>query len=622
MKETTTKLLMLLILSLFFCEAEAHNFKSPNGKISASITGNTIDVLHQGEKVVTITIGVNTTSINLTDDITLSSTSKAKRIDESYTMLTGKRSHCVNHANEVIVTYTNPAGNTLFTSIRIYNDGIALRYEVQNMPETDKIIADNTTYTVESGTPRWMQEYDRQGYEHFYPMNGDGINPDKPTDRTWGFPALFNTGKEEGAWMLLTEADIRRGDCGSWLTNKKSADTYQQHLADHIINNTTPWRLAIIGNLEDVVESTLVTDVSTPCKLTDTSWIEPGIASWIYWAHNHGSQDYKLLCQYADLAKEMGWKYTLIDAEWDVMKNGGNLQDVINYSNSLGVKPLLWYNSSTNWTGKWAPTPQFLLNKPEDRKAEYKKATAMGLHGLKIDFFPGDKQETMDYYLDLLEDAIPNHLSINFHGATIPRGWSRTYPHLMSTEAVYGAEWYNNAPTLTNRAARHNATLPFTRNVIGPMDYTPGTFSDSQHPHITTHAHELALTILFESGIQHMPDRPEAYRSLPKEVRDLLSTLPSAWDETRLLSGFPGEWVVMARRKGNTWYIAGINGMDSAETLLFSPEKILGKKAQALYITDGLSQTIFNISKAEMNMKSLQEIRCAARGGFVIKIEQ
>lgn len=618
MKITTTKLLTLLILSLFFCEVEAQSINSPDGRLKATINSNTIEVSRQGNKAVIISLGINTTSTNLTDGLSLEGVSKATRIKDSYEMLAGKRSHCTNNANEVIATYVNPSGKKLIVTLRLYNDGIALRYEAKDMPATDKIIADNTTYTVASGTPRWMQEYDRQGYEHFYPLNTDGVNPDKPQDKTWGVPALFNP--DANTWMLITEADIRRGDCGSWITNETAADTYKQHLSDNISNNTTPWRLAIIGSLANVVESTLVTDVATPCKLTDTSWIEPGIASWIYWAHNHGSQDYKLLCEYADLAKKMGWRYTLIDAEWDVMKNGGNLQDVVNYANSLGVKPLLWYNSSTNWTGEWAPTPQFLLNKPEDRKAEYKKAAAMGLHGLKIDFFPGDQQETMNYYLDLLEDAIPHHLSINFHGATIPRGWRRTYPHLMSMEAVYGAEWYNNRPTMTNRAACHNATLPFTRNVIGPMDYTPGTFTDSQHPHITTHAHELALTILFESGIQHMPDRPEAYASLPKDVRNLLSTLPSAWDETRLLGGYPGEWVVMARRKGDTWYIAGINGTDKEKTLSFSLERIINKPSRALFVKDGLSQTIFDISKAEINKKSNLAIKCNARGGFVIKI--
>ena len=161
----------------------------------------------------------------------------------------------------------------------------------------------------------------------------------------------------------------------------------------------------------------------------------------------------------------------------------------------------------------------------------------------------------MNYYIDLMEDAARYGLLINFHGATLPRGWQRTYPNLMTTEGVYGAEWYNNLPVLTNAAACHNATLPFTRNVVGSMDYTPGTFSDSQHPHITSDCHELALPILFESGLQHMPDRPSVYLHLPEDVKALLSTLPTAWDDTRLLTGYPGKDVVLARRKENKWYI-------------------------------------------------------------------
>ena len=141
-------------------------------------------------------------------------------------------------------------------------------------------------------------------------------------------------------------------------------------------------------------------------------------------------------------------------------------------------------------------------------------------------------------------------------------------------EAVYGAEWYNNRPILTNRAAKHNATLPFTRNVVGPMDYTPGTFSDSQHPHITSHGHELALTVIFESALQHMPDRPESYHILPNEVIKFLSTLPTAWDDTKLISGYPGESVILARRKGNIWYIGGLNGTDEPAKLSFSPKTL------------------------------------------------
>ena len=211
---------------------------------------------------------------------------------------------------------------------------------------------------------------------------------------------------------------------------------------------------------------------------------------------------------------------------------------------------------------------------------------------------------------------------VNFHGATIPRGWQRTYPNLVSVEAVYGAEWYNNNATLTPKAAAHNATLPFTRNVIGPMDYTPCTFYDSQHKHITTHAHELALPVLFESPLLHWADKPESYLVQPKEVKDFMSALPTIWDETRLLGGYPGEWVVIARRQGNTWYVAGINGKDSSQTLSFDASFL--PKGKYTLFTDkpgykgelpANNPTPWSIRKGKGRIP--EKIICQPRGGFV-----
>ena len=197
-------------------------------------------------------------------------------------------------------------------------------------------------------------------------------------------------------------------------------------------------------------------------------------------------------------------------------------------------------------------------------------------------------------------------------------------PNLVSTEGVYGAEWYNNVPTFTDKAARHNATLPFTRNVIGSMDYTPCAFSDSQHPHITTHAHELALTVIFESGIQHLADRPESFLAQPQAVRDFLSSLPTAWDETRLLSGYPAEYVVMARRKGHKWYVAGINGTDEEQTLDFALLKKYLKKQKKAHLfldSDDRSKSNWNLVSCDEIGEKDMKIKCQPRGGFVITIE-
>jgi hypothetical protein len=379
----------------------------------------------------------------------------------------------------------------------------------------------------------------------------------------------------------------------------------------------TPWRVAIIGQLADIVESTLITDLAAPSKLTDVSWIQPGVVSWIYWAYNHGSNDYEIIKKYVDLAVALKLPYVLIDAEWDTMKDGKTIEDAVKYAVDNHIKPLIWYNSSVGWVDG-APTPKYRLNKPEDREKEFAWLEKIGVAGVKIDFFSGDNQMNMSYCIDLLEAAAKHHLTVNFHGATIPRGWQRTWPNLLSTEGVYGAEWYNNVPTFTSKAASHNATLPFTRNVIGPMDYTPCAFSDSQHPHITSLAHELALTVLFESGLQHLADRPESFLSQPQEVQTFLGQLPTVWDETRLVSGYPGENVVMARRSGNTWYVAGINGSDEPRTLT-TDLSFLGKKHKEvlLFADDAAGQ--WSINKTTTLPVQMD---CRPRGGFVFVVKQ
>jgi Glycoside hydrolase 97. len=483
--------------------------------------------------------------------------------------------------------------------------------------------AEPTAYVIPEGTKRWMQQW-TDSYEGFFPMSTTAkvrpirsfspvsTSPDGYSNH-WGYPLLMEPA--EGVFALITEANLEKGQSASSLYNDGEVfrvvpdKTEEGEHPDH-----SPWRVVIIGTLADVVESTLVTDVSDWCKLDDTDWIHPGVVSWVYWAYNNGSNDYNIIKQYVDLAATLRLPYVLIDAGWDGMKDGKTVEDAVAYALEQGVKPMIWYSSSIGWTNG-APGPKFLLNKPEDREAQFAWCERIGVAGVKVDFFSGDTQENVDYCIDLMKDAAKHHLLINFHGATVPRGWSRTYPNLMSTEGVYGAEWYNNVPTFTTRAASHNATLPFTRNVIGPMDYTPCAFSDSQHPHITTHAHELALTALFESGLQHLADRPESFLAQPQEVQDYLSQLPAAWDETRYVSGYPGESAVLARRSGNTWYVAGINGSDEPKTLSV-PIDFIGKApfTATIFADSGNPDAPWDIRTENALPES---VSCQPRGGFV-----
>lgn len=618
-----------------------NRLNSPNGNIEAVLYCTKGDSF--GRPSLTITFqeasnshtlfenlltGVRSNRQNLSDSLRLIAVSTPVTISEEYTMISGKKRLCHNQAMEQVYTFENPAGETLHLEVRTYNDGVAFRYRFTSKSEGEVITKEATIYPIAEGVKRWIQPL-KIDYEGFYDLTCSGIpEPDLRSNRInyrWAYPLLLEPA--DSIFVLITEANIGRDQCGSHLNNEADSSAYWLELADKELPVSgdweSPWRLMIIGNLADVVESTLVTDVSEPSKVNDCDWIRPGPAAWIYWAHNNGSNDYQIVKKYIDLAAEMRWPYNLIDWKWNEMANGGNVNDAVQYAAGKGIQTLLWYNSSTSWNGEGAPGPLFVLNEKESRVNEYSKLKEMGVSGIKVDFFNGDGHKEMNYYIDLLEDAIDSQLLINFHGATLPRGWQRTYPHMMTMEAVYGAEWYNNRPLLTGKAARHNATLPFTRNVVGPMDYTPGTFSDSQHPHITSHGHELALTILFESALQHMPDRPESYRSLPAPIRTFLSGLPTTWDETKLLAGYPGESVVLARCKGDSWYIAGINGTEEPLTLTFSPAALAGIHKTITIFSDGTDDRNFTITEESSltDFSDTIEVECLPRGGFVAIIK-
>lgn len=511
--------------------------------------------------------------------------------DVDYTMMTGKRLVCHNGYSSC--SYRLASGDTLV--MRVYNDGVAWSgchdYRID----------------VPDASHSWLMKW-TDSYEGFFLRDRD----DLAEGFRIGYPSLFEYG-DRSLFMLLSESGIDRESAASSLyTGTVPGEFYIRPDGAE----SPGWQTAIIGSLADVVGSTLVNDNSCPSRISDTSWISPGVASWIYWAYNHGSNDYDIICRYVDMAYEMKLPYVLIDAEWDEMKRGKTVLDAVAYARERGVKPLIWYNSSVGWIDG-APGPKFRLNDPADREKEFEWCEANGIAGVKIDFFSGDTNRNLRYMVELLECAARHHLLVNFHGATIPRGLQRTYPNLVSVEGVYGAEWYNNVPTFTDKAAAHNATLPFTRNVIGSMDYTPCAFTDSQHPHITTDAHELALTVLYESGIQHLADRPESFLSQPAEIRDFLTALPAAWDDTMLIDGYPGDYVVMARRKGDRWYIAGINGTDSARDITLDLSRMPGiPSVKSTLIADGADG--WKIVKTD---SVPDNISLLPRGGFVLLLQ-
>jgi len=637
------KLITITILFFSFCAfssiAEKVTVQSPNQKISVALfpAGANegewylkVSYSNNGkvsEAIPHIDLGLSRADQDFSKELKFIKAGKPVLVNEQYTALHGKKSACSNSANEVVVSFENPSRAKLNVIIRAYNDGIAFRYEFPEKQGSFVVKDELTSYSFPRETLHGMEKWNAANEGLYIPMSDDKIQKQE-----WCYPALFRL-KDSSCWFLLHEADVDRNYCGTKLSNTIDSSKYKltfpnprdgRGLGESTPTITLPWksswRVIIMGTLANIVESTLVDDVSTPSVIKNPGWIKPGIASWNYWSSNHGTKDYKIVCEFADLAAEMNWPYTLLDWEWDSMSNGGKLEDALKYIRLKGVKPLMWYNSGGphNYVSS---TPRDRMFTHENRVEEFTKLQKLGVAGVKIDFFESEKQDMIKYYLDILEDAAQFEMLVYFHGCIVPRGWTRTYPNLVTLEAVRGAEWYNNTPDFSMPAPQHNATLPFTRNVVGPMDYTPVTFTNSQYPHLTSYGHELALSVLFESGIQHFADRPEGYRELPDAAKTFLKELPNAWDDTKLLDGYPGRDVVIARRKGNSWYIGGISAEQRERTKTirfdFLPE---GIKYKLTLIADGKFDSKFTTQYIVVEKSSLVDVKLLRRGGFAASL--
>lgn len=619
----------LISLSMF---SQAVSVTSPNQKVNVQLCNQHnglwfLKVIYnngkkQFEVIPNIKLGLVCSEDDFFNHLKFIKAGNPKTIHDEYAMMHGKRRRCSNLGNEVVISFENSGRVKFNLIIRAYNDGVVFRYELPEKGSSYRVTDELTTFVIPDGTTRWLEKFNPAN-EGLYTKMADGSE-----QKAWGYPALFTT-PDSACWFLIHESDVNRNYCGSKLSNFGAKSEYKITFPDQWNGRGTgevhptitlpcrsPWRVIVMGNLSDIVESTLVNDVSTPSVINDTEWIKPGISSWNYWSDNHGTKDFKTVCKFACLAADMGWPYTLLDWEWDAMSNGGNLEDALKYIHSLGVKPLMWYNSGGEHTWVGA-TPKDRMLTHENRMEEFAKLKSLGVAGVKVDFFESEKQNMINYYLDILEDAAKFEIMVYFHGCLVPRGWQRTFPHLMSYEGVRGAEWYNNGPEFTATAPEHNAMLPFTRNVVGSMDYTPVTFTNSQYPHVTSYGHELALSVLFESAIQHMADRPEGYYELPDAAKSFLKTVPNTWDDTKLLDGYPGEYVVMARQKGTSWYIGGISGMlkERVQKIDFSflPENV---RYKLTLISDGQHDKAFSVNYLVVDKSGSLDVKMLRRGGF------
>jgi hypothetical protein len=458
-------------------------------------------------------------------------------------------------------------------------------------------------------------------YEEHY-RREIAVGTPSPIAAGWVFPALFRTGD---TWVALTEA----GMDGSWHASRLQADStggvYRLGLpmaaevtpggallAESSGELVSPWRVIALGSLGTLVESTLGTDLAAPAIAFDAALVKPGHASWSWALLKDDATVIDVQKKFIDYAADMHWDYTLVDADWDRKIGYERLRELAAYGASKGIGLLAWYNSSGAWnTTPYTPKDKLLSH--EQRVAEFARLREMGVKGVKIDFFGGDGQSMIAYYVGILNDAAQAGLLVNFHGATLPRGWARTWPNLMTTEAVRGLEFTTFTQDDQDAVPAHAAMLPFARNLFDPMDFTPMVFGDiPKIRRATRNGFELAESVLFLSGIQHFAETPEGMATAPNYVKTFLQDLPRSWDEVKFIAGYPGRYAVIARRSGKDWYVAGFNAGDADLRLELDLGFLAGREGQL--ITDGAGERQFSQSPVRGGK---QGISIKARGGFV-----
>lgn len=577
-------------------------------------------------------IGLKTTQDDFSKSLELVSISEPQKVTDDYEMWHGKQRKIHYEAEEFVVTYKNVNGKSLDCVFRLSEHGVAFKYVLPKGNEKTIVTAENTTYGFDKTTTKsWLQPMSKAktgwkqtnpSYEEHYNI-GVSVDTKSEIGEGYVYPALFET---KGQWLLISEANLHRDYCGSRLVFDDNINqmrlTFPQKEEvfpnGELLPNSeqvleSPWRIIAIGDLKTVTESTLGTDLAAPATEMNTDFIKSGLASWSWVLLKDDFTDYKTSMEFIDYASDMNWSYCLIDADWDKKIGYDKMQELVNYAKSKNVKILLWFNSSGIWN-ETTYSPKSQLVTAESRRQTFERLHKMGVAGIKVDFFGGDGQSMIAYYHDIFKDAADYNLLVNCHGATLPRGWHRTYPNLMTIEAIKGQEFITFFQENADLQPSHCTVIPFTRNVFDPMDFTPMVLHEI--PNIkrqTTPTFELALPTLFTSGVQHIAETPSGMAKMPKAVVNYLKDIPTEWDEMKFLSGYPGKDVVIARRKGTTWFIAGINGEAVEKT--FELDLSFVENSSGVLFEDG-EETITNSMVSNEKLK----ITVKANGGFVVKI--
>ena len=607
---------------------------SANGEVSYAVTYNGKQMLESSPLGMETNVGDFYRGLQLKEH-------KVTALDTVYEQSRIKASRIHYRANELLCSFVNGEGKNVQITFRVSNNDVAFRYTLPREQGKGSVTvnSERTGFRFPSQTTTFLcpQSDAMIGWKRTKPSYEEEYKADAPMNERSGyghgytFPCLFKVG--DNGWVLLSETGVDSRYCGSRLSDWDNG-VYRIAFPMPEENNgngtvspafalpgSTPWRTVTVGEtLKPIVETTVPWDVVEP-RYTTTHDYKPGRGTWSWILWQDGSINYDDQVRYVDLAAAMGYEYVLIDNWWDNNIGRDRMEQFIKYARSKGVEVFLWYSSS----GYWNDIEQSPVNRMDNsiaRKQEMRWLQSLGVKGIKVDFFGGDKQETLRLYEEILSDADDHGLMVIFHGCTLPRGWERMYPNYVGSEAVLASENLVFDQHFCDNEA-FNATLhPFIRNAVGCMEFG-GVFlnkrlnrgNDGGTIRRTTDIFQLATAVLFQNPIQNFALAPNNLTDAPQICLDFMKQVPTIWDETRFIDGYPGRYVVLARRHGNTWYIAAANATAEPLKLKLDLPMLAGQEV-SLYSDDKKMQPQLKLQKIKAD-GSLQ-LTVQPQGGAVI----
>ena len=646
-------ILSLLLTSSVLCWAGDVIISSPSGNLQVTVSdaGGRLYYsasLNGQQMLLPSALGLKTSIGDFTRNLAIRN-SDLSSVAKSYTMRGTKASASDYKATKAVLDVENKDHQQFSVIFQVSDRDIAFRYAVPRQkwqdqnPKRLRIRSEISSFNFPDGTTTFIspQIGPESGWEQTKPSYEEGYSADAPMDTAsqfghgYIFPALFHIHGD--AWALVSETGVTSGYCGSHLSDYQSGIGYTVAYPDAGENNgfgadyaaiplpgETPWRTITLGQtLKPIAETTISYDVVEPLYEPSTDY-RPGryTWSWLLWQDNSVVYDDQV--KFIDLASTMGFEYCLVDNWWDTQIGRERIEELSKYAQSKGVHLLLWYNSNGFWND--APqTPRNCMNTSIAREREMRWLQRIGVKGIKVDFFGGDKQETMRLYEDILSDANRFGLQVVFHGCTVPRGWERMYPNFVASEAVLASENLFFGEEATFREPFDLTLHPFCRNATASMDWGGiimnkwmSRDNKSRHTRKTTDIFELASGLIMQTSVQCVAMQPNNLTELPQFEMDFLRQLPTTWQETRFIDGYPGRYVILARKATNgRWYVAGLNALKEPLTLTLSlPMFAPGEKLQYYVDTKTGEPTLTTL---KLDKRGRAKVTIQPNGGMIIQ---